>query len=121
MCTYTDIYIYINACMTVCSENATPTKSSESRNSNHLVKIQFKQKSGSEILPRCTAKSRISIWRSSTSTGNCLVYLYIRVYTYTYIHKQMNTHTHKYIHIYTQKYTHIHTHMHVCIYKYKEI
>jgi len=45
------------ACMSDSTENATPLKSTKSRNSNSWVQIQTKQKSQSESVPRDIEKS----------------------------------------------------------------
>jgi len=45
------------ACMTVSTENATPPKSTKSRNSKSSVQIQIKSQSQFEFVPRDTEES----------------------------------------------------------------
>ena len=46
-------------CITVSTENATPPKSNESRNSNSRAQIQIKPKSPLESVPRDTERSKL--------------------------------------------------------------
>jgi len=75
--------------MTVSSENATPPKSTESRNSNFSVQIQIQPTSRFEFVPRDTGESEFLDLVDCGDVAfsvESVVLIHICIYTYIYIH-----------------------------------